>query len=382
MFKHLNKAVSLFTVIALFTSNIYAVENPVSVQVKDHIDYNKMKVVSGKDLIDIKLIGFFVPDESTIVQICDKNSLPLNTQSRILKEREKALSYLKRSFQSGDTIFIEYDKDRTDKDGSSLVYIYLPNHKILNQQVVENGYSMPYVSENNNRYIKNFKSSLESAIGNKKGMWQLLKLMPEAVENLNPVAVDEPLPEDSITNNEDTGYEDALAAINRVEILLSMSREKDTGKIFTLNFSKAEALINEGRLFIDEKKYDNALKNAQEAESIINSINNSLEQTSSEKPVESTEPVVKKTVVVIENVTTSGKNSAAIVKVYVVKWNPNNPDSLRKIAQRLYNDENLWPAIYIANRHKIKDPDIILPGQKFIIPQKPRKKSSVKIKTK
>ena len=43
-------------------------------------------------------------------------------------------------------------------------------------------------------------------------------------------------------------------------------------------------------------------------------------------------------------------------------------DSLSKIAQREYGDASKWPRIYEANKTSIKDPDLIHPGQTFIIP--------------
>jgi nucleoid-associated protein YgaU len=43
-------------------------------------------------------------------------------------------------------------------------------------------------------------------------------------------------------------------------------------------------------------------------------------------------------------------------------------DSLSKIAKREYGDANKWQTIYEANRHLIKDPDLIYPGQELKIP--------------
>jgi nucleoid-associated protein YgaU len=43
-------------------------------------------------------------------------------------------------------------------------------------------------------------------------------------------------------------------------------------------------------------------------------------------------------------------------------------DSLSKIAKREYGDANKWPAIFEANRDKIKDPDRIHPGQVLTLP--------------
>jgi nucleoid-associated protein YgaU len=44
-------------------------------------------------------------------------------------------------------------------------------------------------------------------------------------------------------------------------------------------------------------------------------------------------------------------------------------DSLSKIAKRLYGDANQWRKIHEANKHLIKNPDLIHPGQKLKIPR-------------
>jgi nucleoid-associated protein YgaU len=43
-------------------------------------------------------------------------------------------------------------------------------------------------------------------------------------------------------------------------------------------------------------------------------------------------------------------------------------DSLSKIARQFYGNANDWQKIYQANKDKIKDPNMIYPGQKIIIP--------------
>jgi hypothetical protein len=43
-------------------------------------------------------------------------------------------------------------------------------------------------------------------------------------------------------------------------------------------------------------------------------------------------------------------------------------DCLWTIAKRFYGSGPLWPRIFDANRSKIKNPNLIYPGQKFVIP--------------
>jgi|YNPMSStandDraft_1061717.scaffolds.fasta_scaffold00425_17 hypothetical protein len=53
---------------------------------------------------------------------------------------------------------------------------------------------------------------------------------------------------------------------------------------------------------------------------------------------------------------------------YTVKLNPSRRDCLWRIAEYFYNNPYLWPLIWIANIDKISNPDLIFPGQVFLIP--------------
>jgi len=61
---------------------------------------------------------------------------------------------------------------------------------------------------------------------------------------------------------------------------------------------------------------------------------------------------------------TGGGTTSGEPRTYVVK----KGDSLSKIAKEMYGDVKLWKKIYEANRDKIKNPDIIHPGQELTIP--------------
>lgn len=63
--------------------------------------------------------------------------------------------------------------------------------------------------------------------------------------------------------------------------------------------------------------------------------------------------------------TTSAQPAAAQKEYYTVK----SGDSLSKIAKQLYGDAQQWHKIHQANLDQIKDPNLIQPGQKLVIPR-------------
>lgn len=173
----------------------------------------------------------------------------------------------------------------------------------------------------------------------------------------------------------------ALAAIAKAEKLLDQAREKDTANTHSENLGKAEKLIDEGKTNIKNKKFNEGISNAEEAETLIAAVLNSIEteavdaklraSAEAEKEEPSKDETASKETEVKEEKKPEGN-------VYTVQWRKKNTDCLWRIAQKVYKDAAYWPAIYIANRDQIKDPDLIFPGQKFIIPPKPQKKPSYK----
>ena len=65
---------------------------------------------------------------------------------------------------------------------------------------------------------------------------------------------------------------------------------------------------------------------------------------------------------------TSGESTSAPPASAGRSYTVKSGDSLSKIAKAHYGDGSQWKRIYEANRDKIKDPDLIHPGQEFTIP--------------
>lgn len=181
----------------------------------------------------------------------------------------------------------------------------------------------------------------------------------------------------------------ALAAIGKSEKLLVQARGKDAENKYKENLDRAESVIGEGKKSIDTGKYNEGISSAEEAESIINTVLNSIDAAAAELAVKTenadttaadtkTEETKTADTTTEEAVKTEPEKKEEPVKTYVVQWRKKNTDCLWRIALTVYKDAAYWPAIYLANKDQIKDPDLIFPGQKFIIPPKPEKRPSYK----
>jgi nucleoid-associated protein YgaU len=83
-----------------------------------------------------------------------------------------------------------------------------------------------------------------------------------------------------------------------------------------------------------------------------------------EKPVSAPQPQTRTQTPSQTGGTSMGNPGAQTQRDYTIQ----SGDSLSKIARQFYGDPNDWQKIYQANKDKIKDPNLIHPGQKIIIP--------------
>lgn len=63
-----------------------------------------------------------------------------------------------------------------------------------------------------------------------------------------------------------------------------------------------------------------------------------------------------------------GSSSTAPAADQAQSYTVQSGDSLSKIAKHVYGDANKWRTIFDANRDKIKNPDLIQPGQVLTLP--------------
>lgn len=112
--------------------------------------------------------------------------------------------------------------------------------------------------------------------------------------------------------------------------------------------------LNNAKSRYSESKYKEAISSAAEAKRLANLVINAKKGT----------PAVK------DDTEISGaKDDGKDYIIYKVKYKPGNRDCLWKIAGKFYQKPLLWKIIYNANKDKISNPHMILPGTELKVPR-------------
>ncbi len=72
------------------------------------------------------------------------------------------------------TIALEYDRLRYDQYGRLLAYLFLPDHTLVNAELVRRGLARVYFSAPNLRYQKALLTAQQEAIEAQRGIWRQL----------------------------------------------------------------------------------------------------------------------------------------------------------------------------------------------------------------
>ena len=95
----------------------------------------------------IRLIGVNTPESVAPADYAENTSKGKNV-SEIVKNK----------LHKGDTLFLEYDTERTDKYDRILAYVYLPDGTMMQEWLLENGYAEIMTIPPNVRYANRFEN--------------------------------------------------------------------------------------------------------------------------------------------------------------------------------------------------------------------------------
>lgn len=118
-------------------------------------------IINNRHRENVRLIGIDTPE-----------SIP-SVFKKVEPFGHEAARYTKKRLQKGQRVFIRYDKQKRDKYGRVLAYVYLANGEFLNKTLVEKGYAFTMRYPPNTRYAKLFEKLENKARRRNRGVWQI-----------------------------------------------------------------------------------------------------------------------------------------------------------------------------------------------------------------
>jgi micrococcal nuclease len=135
------------------------------------VDGDTLKIEHQGRIESIRLIGIDTP-ESRVNQKAKKDAARNQEDiKKIIGLGQEATRYVKRLVKPGETIKIEFDRQIRDKYGRLLGYVYLPNGKMLNEEIVKAGYANLMTYPPNVKYEDRFLRAYREARENNRGLW-------------------------------------------------------------------------------------------------------------------------------------------------------------------------------------------------------------------
>lgn len=137
----------------------------------DHvIDGDTVVVIFSGQKEHVRLIGIDTP-ESRINKRVEKQR-ELGDAEKVIELGKKAKEFTKSLVKPGDKVYLEFDVQQRDRYGRLLAYVYLQDGRMLNKEIICNGYAMPLTIPPNVKYEEELRKCYQEAREKGLGLWK------------------------------------------------------------------------------------------------------------------------------------------------------------------------------------------------------------------
>ena len=136
------------------------------------IDGDTLKINYQDKEQSIRLIGIDTP-ESKANKKANKDAMRSGQDiATITAMGKQATAFVKKLVKAGDTVTLEFDVQKHDKYNRLLGYVYLPDGRMLNEEIIKNGYASVMTIPPNVKYQVKFVNAYRNARENGRGLWR------------------------------------------------------------------------------------------------------------------------------------------------------------------------------------------------------------------
>ena len=140
--------------------------------VRSVIDGDTLSVTFRGENEHVRLIGIDTPEarqNNKARRDSQRSGQDLNTITTLGKAASRESQTLA---HKGDVVTLEFDAEQRDKYGRLLAYVYLPNGKMINEELLREGYALVMTRPPNVRYAERFKKIYDLARRERRGLWK------------------------------------------------------------------------------------------------------------------------------------------------------------------------------------------------------------------
>lgn len=139
-----------------------------------------IKVVDGDTITidykgtreNVRLIGIDTPESIAGKKARRDSKRSHKDMNEILRSGKTAAEFTKKLAVPGDNISIEFDAEKRDRYGRLLGYVFLADGRMLNEEIISNGYASVLTIPPNVKYQERFLEAYRRARRNGLGLWK------------------------------------------------------------------------------------------------------------------------------------------------------------------------------------------------------------------
>lgn len=155
-------------------------------------DGDTLRVALATGTVRVRLIGIDAPEISRGDRAARQGAQVGKDTTTIVRLGRQAKAAAERLAPSGSPVRIELDVQTYDRFGRLLAYVYLRDGRMVNEELVRQGWAMVLTIPPNVRYVDRFLRAQQDARKHRRGLWSGFTLRPVAASQFVNVRI--PLP--------------------------------------------------------------------------------------------------------------------------------------------------------------------------------------------